>query len=270
MQLPEANRIELAAHFDELRLHMIGAKTTLMTAHDALMGVLRASGQTTLSSGPLPKDIDSATEWTGEMEQLYQNLLAGADFATTALEGASKGSRAVFWPENDFNWGLEALPGDPFRIAVSPDGIPMLLTSSGAQFNAPATSTLGNPVVPTGILIVAGIAVVAKVAMAYFGYQAILAAASAVENLINRLFEWARHHQMYECIKSQDPADCQKAIQTSDAGHVATLEKEIAKLKQQQEAADAPIRALWAVAGIGAVAVLGYGVYEYSKKPYSK
>jgi len=268
---------DMQTHLLDLRAVVLEAKFSAENAHSMLMKILADEGITQLSNSALPKDLQdlqggaSQIEWSSSLEQLYQNGLYAADMTAEALLQASVGDRKVIWSPLDPNWSLELLPSDPFRVAVSQDGLPMLVSPGGGMFNAPLNTLGAAPIaalpaaaaigVAEVVVVVAGLATWAFIA--YVGVQAVISALHSFNNLINRAGEVFLHRNMNECMKTSSPEACQKSFEIVSAGHVNVLDAETRKVLAENKALKNTNDALWAFAGIGAVFVLGYGAYKY-------
>jgi hypothetical protein len=108
-------------------------------------------GQPTMS--PLSQYVSSHT-WTAEAAAAESKILATADFLSSALADGLAGRRALYWNNGDL--GVEAKPGDPFRVLMTKD--PNTGTVVPTYYDPITNQALGTmgilPLIIIGVIVV--------------------------------------------------------------------------------------------------------------------
>jgi len=255
-------------HLLDIRSVLLEAMETTKVAHDALLTAMADGGTVELANAPLPNGLKygQVTDWSSSLEFLYQNALVAGEATAEALLEASKGDRNVIYTPMSPNWELAALPTDPFKVVVSPDGVPMMVTPTGSMYMPPAAaaSTLGEPItIGVVVMVVAGLLTYAFIA--YFGVQAIIAGFQTLRQAITSALEAYNMRNMYKCMETQSPKDCQESAIAAAKAHEIIADADTRRILADNEALKNQNNALWAFAAIGVVGVLGYGAYKYNK-----
>lgn len=111
------------------------------------------SGEGAPTMSPLAQYV-STHQWTAEAQTAESKILATADFVSAALGDGLAGRRNLYWNAGDL--GVEAKPGDPFRVLMTKD--PNTGTVVPTYFDPVTNEQLGTmgilPLIIIGVIIV--------------------------------------------------------------------------------------------------------------------
>lgn len=245
--LPSDQASAWATQLQIARDSLDGSRTQLRALRDAYVSVRADLGLAAVDPPPgeafAGSDLAQYAQggvWSAAAQSAESQLLATADFLSSAMTQGLSGARQLYWNAGDVF--VESVPGDPYRVLMS--------TPAGSSTPVPTYfDATGNPQGTIGILpIIIGAAVLAVVS---------IAAAYAVGKYCDYLSQ--RHHD-----------DSLNAVSTNQAALVAsgkeTPEQAQAQIAAMGDLAKAtappPAAGFWtgptvAVASIVGVVVLG-------------
>ncbi len=191
--LSTAQSEEWSRYLVALADQMEGGLAQLETWHSTMANVFAALSSPLLQAPATAAGIP--TTWTQDFQGSYDELLVLGRATIGWLRDAASGKRATIAQGQD--WLLEGLPGDPFHIGLTPEGVPVRIDPTTPN-NVAGPAGLGdsdelqNPAIvaaaalPAWVIAVGAVASVALIGLSvYVVYRAIMFTLEVIQGIVH-------------------------------------------------------------------------------------